>query len=91
VAHSLEQRRTVIIIDGSGRTADVLAEALRGKVKDTRAGQLAASGLLTSVRLADGPNVLRAVLHRLFEAQKAAEQIDPTCGGRSAHDSYLYP
>lgn len=65
-AHSVEQDRPVIVIEGSGRTADVLAAALHGKVKDKRAGQLVASGLLTGVRLADGPNALRVVLQRLL-------------------------
>ncbi len=66
VAYSVEQHRPVIVIEGSGRTADVLAAALRGKVKDKRARQLVASSLLTSVRLADGPIALRAVLKRLL-------------------------
>ena len=66
VTHSLEQQRPVIVIEGSGRTADVLAVALHGKVKDQRTDQLARSGLLTSVRLAEGPNALRVALNRLL-------------------------
>ncbi len=66
--HSVEQHRPVIVIEGSGRTADVLATALHGKVKDKRAGELARSGLLTSVRLADGPNALRAAIDHLLRS-----------------------
>jgi hypothetical protein len=68
VAHSLEQQRPVIVIEGSGRTADVLATALHEKVKDKRAEPLVASGLLTSVRLADGPSALRIALNRLLHS-----------------------
>ena len=66
-AHSVEQHRPVIVVEGSGRTADVLAAALRGVVQDERAGQLVASGLLTSVRLADGPDALLAALDRSLQ------------------------
>jgi hypothetical protein len=65
-AHSVEQNRPVIVVEGSGRTADVLAAVLHGKVQDRRAGQLALSGLLTGIRLADGPGALRTSLNRLL-------------------------
>jgi hypothetical protein len=60
--YSVEQHRPVIVIEGSGRTADVLAAALRGKVKDKRAKPLAVSGMLSSVQLKDGPAALAAAI-----------------------------
>lgn len=68
VTHSLEEQRPVMVIEGSGRTADVLAAALHGKVQDRRAEPLAASRMLTSVRLADGPNTLRVALTRFLHS-----------------------
>jgi hypothetical protein len=67
-AHSVEQHRPVIVIEGSGRTADVLGAALHGKVQDGRAGPLAISGLLTGIRLADGPDALRAAINGLLHS-----------------------
>lgn len=64
--HSVEGHRPVIVVEGSGRTADVLAAALRGKVKDRRAKPFAASGMLSSIQLQDGPAALAAAIqHRL--------------------------
>jgi SLOG in TRPM, prokaryote len=53
--------RPVIIVAGSGRTADILADAVRGEpVDDARAQPLVASGLLQVIDL-DEPN------HRILE------------------------
>jgi hypothetical protein len=64
-AHSVEQHRPVLIVEGSGGTADVLARAMRGSANSKRARQLAASGMLSSVQLKDGPAALIAAIRNL--------------------------
>lgn len=49
VERSVEAARRVIVLAGSGRTADALASALAGSGNDGRAQALAASGLVRSV------------------------------------------
>ena len=49
VERSVEAGRRVVVIAGSGRTADTLADALAGSSGDARAAGLATSGLLTSI------------------------------------------
>jgi SLOG in TRPM, prokaryote len=58
VESSVEAGRRVIVIAGSGRTADTFAAALVGSSGDPRAAALANSGLLTSVPVpeTDSPN-----------------------------------
>lgn len=58
VSRSLEVGRPVVVVAGSGRTADEIAGALRGEVSDRRAQAIAASGLASSVPVAD-PSLLR--------------------------------
>ncbi|MEH2420379.1 MAG: hypothetical protein V7K48_05355 [Nostoc sp.] len=45
--------RLVVVIAGSGRTADILADALRGQATDERAKKLAKSGTLQYIDLID--------------------------------------
>ncbi|MDQ3814497.1 MAG: hypothetical protein M3347_11165 [Armatimonadota bacterium] len=66
VAQSVAAGRFVIVIEGSGRTADQLAAALRGEPGDDRAQRLAASGLLRAVELEEDPTALSALLSRLL-------------------------
>lgn len=54
VAHSLERRRPVVVLAGSGRTADAIATAGDGDSKDPRATRIAASPLTRIVDIADG-------------------------------------
>ncbi|NJN01793.1 MAG: hypothetical protein HC873_09145 [Leptolyngbyaceae cyanobacterium SL_1_1] len=62
-ACSLEENRPIIVISGSGRTADVIAAALRGEpVGDERATALVDSGLLQAVDLDSEGRVLAEVL-----------------------------
>jgi hypothetical protein len=49
VAQSVKASRPVLVIEGSGRTADSLARALHGEATDERAQRLVASGLLRLV------------------------------------------
>jgi len=46
VAHSVRAGRPVFVVTGSGRTADLLAAALRGSPADPRLQRLTASGLI---------------------------------------------
>ncbi|WP_334906444.1 hypothetical protein [Nostoc sp.] len=48
--------RSVVVIAGSGRTADILANALRGQATDERAKKLAKSGKLQYIDLIDIEN-----------------------------------
>jgi hypothetical protein len=49
VAHSLSADRTVLVLAGTGRTADAVAAACAGKPADPRAVRVAASGLVRPV------------------------------------------
>ncbi|MEH2097183.1 hypothetical protein [Nostoc sp.] len=50
---SINTGRLVVAIAGSGRTADILADTLRGEATDERAKKLAKSGILQYVNLID--------------------------------------
>ncbi|AUB36737.1 hypothetical protein COO91_02660 [Nostoc flagelliforme CCNUN1] len=50
---SVNSGRLVVVIAGSGRTADILADALRGQATDERAKKLAKSGTLQYIDLID--------------------------------------
>jgi len=65
VRHSVEARRPVIALAGSGRTADALAAAVRGEESDRRARELVDSGLVRAVDVTDR-NELSRVLHDLL-------------------------
>lgn len=61
-ARSVEAGRPILVVAGSGRTADTMATALQENSDDKRAAELAASGLLQAVDLGAGPHALaRAV------------------------------
>ncbi len=49
VTESIEAQRPVLVVAGSGRTADILASALKGESFDQLAQNLAASGLLKAI------------------------------------------
>lgn len=68
-AHSVEQHRPVLIVEGSGGTADVLAKVLRGSASNKRARQLAASGTLSSVQIKSGPVALTAAIRNLLHQE----------------------
>jgi hypothetical protein len=58
VALSIQARRPVVVVAGTGRTAEVLARAARGEASDDRAAAVAASGLLRVVDIASGADAL---------------------------------
>jgi hypothetical protein len=53
VRHSVEAGRPVVVLDGSGRTADALAAAVRGEPSDDSLSAVAASGLVHTVDARD--------------------------------------
>ena len=67
VALSIQARRPVVVVAGTGRTADVLARAAGGETSDERAAALAVSGLLRVVDLTSGADALVDVVVSLLE------------------------
>lgn len=61
VQHSVEAGRRVVVIGGSGGTADVFAAVLAGGPSDHRASTLIRSGLIRAIRQ-DRPALLAALL-----------------------------
>lgn len=70
VRYSVQADRPAIALDGTGRTADKLAAALRGEATDLRAKQLADSGKMQAINLSDHPDqlaeVIRGILSQLL-------------------------
>lgn len=65
IEYSVRANRRVIVIAGSGRTADAVSDALTGQSPDRRLRELAASGLISSVPI-DDPPALAALLEAVF-------------------------
>jgi len=65
VAHSLEAHRPVLVIAGTGRTADRIAAAVHDHHTDKQAAQLADSPLVAAVPWAEDPATVRAALEEL--------------------------
>lgn len=61
VDNSLREDRPVLVIGGSGRTADILAAAVAGDRSNERANRLVDSGLLQAIDLFDSPATLRSL------------------------------
>ncbi len=62
-----EGQAPVVVVAGSGRTADILVAALNGTVKDDRASALVASGLLQAVNLEDSEKFV-CVLEQILDS-----------------------
>jgi hypothetical protein len=71
VLHSIKAHRPVIVVSGSGRTADAIAAALHGDEPDPRAVHAARSGLVSEVGLRDGPGAARLLSQLLAESLPA--------------------
>ncbi len=65
VAESIERGRPVVVLAGTGRTADAIAEARSGQAADGRAAAIAASPL-TQVVAVDDAAALRAAIDALL-------------------------
>ena len=66
VRYSVLADRPAIALDGTGRTADKLAAALRGEATDLRAKQLAASGKMQAINLSEHPDQLAEVIREIL-------------------------
>ncbi|MEB3180584.1 MAG: hypothetical protein VKL59_16380 [Nostocaceae cyanobacterium] len=64
--NSVDAGRLVMVIAGTGRTADTLACALHGQATDERAKQLAASGKLHAIDLEAGREILTNTITKLL-------------------------
>lgn len=71
VERSREAGREVIVIEGSGRSADALTAALAGATADDRAAEIAARGGLRPVRADDPAGLARALSAALGGVQEA--------------------
>ena len=66
VANSVKDDRPVLVVAGSGRTADALAQAIAGNRDQERANQLVDSGLLSAVQLQGDLEALKARIQDYF-------------------------
>lgn len=66
VSRSIQAGRPVVVVAGSGRTADTLAAALRGEADDAQAKTLATSGLLRMVDVAISPNAISREIEQVL-------------------------
>jgi hypothetical protein len=66
VAHSLAADRPVLVVAGTGRTADKIAAAVNGDRSDERAARLADSHLVSAVSWTEDPAAVRAALEELI-------------------------
>ena len=65
-SQSVKADRSIIVIAGSGRTADSLAAALHGQSNDKRAESLVASGLVRAIDLETGASTLATIIEDIF-------------------------
>lgn len=63
---SVKADRSIIVIAGTGRTADLIATALDGHSDDERAESLIASGLVRAIDLDTGAETLTAMIEDIF-------------------------
>ena len=65
-AQSVRAGRSILVIAGTGRTADVLAAAVHGETTDPRAESLVKSGLVQVVALSENNEALSQTIRDLF-------------------------
>jgi ATP-dependent protease HslVU (ClpYQ) peptidase subunit len=63
---SVEADRSLIVVAGSGRTADILANAVRGQSTDKRAAEIVSSGLVRAIDLEAGTNAFAIMIEEIF-------------------------
>jgi hypothetical protein len=85
VAHSLEAHRPVLVIAGTGRTADRIAAAAHDHHTDEQAAELAGSPLVTVVSWAENPAAVCVALEELTGPEVLRSRRGGRLpGGRSA-------
>lgn len=65
-SQSVQSERSLIVVAGSGRTADILATALQGEITDERAKAIVASGLVRAIDLETGSLTLAQMIEEIF-------------------------
>ena len=68
-SQSVKADRSIIVIAGTGRTADILAAALYGDSGDARAESLVSSGLVRAIDLDDEADTLATLVEDIFAAK----------------------
>lgn len=61
-----DEGRLLIVVSGSGRTADILAAAVEGKTIEPRAKELIETGLVRPIELAAGSVALAQIIETIF-------------------------
>jgi hypothetical protein len=64
--NSVTARRLVLVVAGSGRTADKIVDAMNGNANDERAQKLADSGFVESINLEDGFDNIGRIIQGLL-------------------------
>lgn len=82
IRHSLARRRPVVVVAGTGRTADAIASAARGGAADDPAADIARSPLVRVADLDDG-EALRDVLDEVLGGGRLAPVDCPSGDRRS--------
>jgi len=80
VDNSLREKRPVLVIGGSGRTADDLAAAILGDRTNERANRMIETGLLQTVDLFTEPDTLRKVFEALLNPVLSKQLKTPFLG-----------
>jgi hypothetical protein len=73
---SIEANRPLLVLEGTGRTADALAAGVRGEFTDLRATTLVASGLVRVVNVIDnesGPEALAAAIEEHLDGRRTTD------------------
>jgi hypothetical protein len=69
-SQSVQSDRSLIVVAGSGRTADMLATALHGNIVDQRAEPIVASGLVQAIDLETGAATLTKMIEEIFSPKQ---------------------
>jgi SLOG in TRPM, prokaryote len=69
-SQNVEEGRSILVIAGSGRTADKLAAVLRGETTDQRAQELVESGLVQAIDLTTCAEVLPKTIEKIFSSRE---------------------
>ncbi|MGB2925505.1 MAG: hypothetical protein WBB82_09405 [Limnothrix sp.] len=64
---SINEKRPIVTFAGSGRTADILAEALHGNIQDEQARNILQQGQIQSLSLKASATELQSLLQTLFK------------------------
>ncbi|WP_404785767.1 hypothetical protein [Altericista sp. CCNU0014] len=72
---NVDEDRELIVIEGTGRTADLLASAARGRDTDDRATSLIQSGLVKITNLKENKAVLSAMIEDIFQYRKSHHHV----------------